>query len=295
MFRSIPSTLLAPLVLASLGVAQDPRVPDPLARELTVSGDAFGQEGVSELFIGRSPGARVLYFRLDRDATGGDSDPGAKPAGVARWVRTPGRGFGEHRSELELNLFDSGTLASHVETILPGERKLVWREVRPRGRRTLLLSGASSHGFSLVDATGGEVRRSELRGERGLLPLELVESVQGGQVFMGSFSIFQPLSGAFEHLDVVTREGRDEDGYSTRDLLVRGPEGDVRARYRFRRGELFQFSWRDDGPRARRISGDEYERLVGAHVVEEESVSLLPEERKPTAPTPTLEGPNEGR
>ncbi len=223
--------------------------------------DAFASGAVSELSIGRAPGSRVLYFRLDR-AQLDEARRKETPLGVARWMRTPGRGFGEHRSELEIYFFDSRTRLSHIETMLPGERRLLWREVRPQGGRTLLLDGASSAGFSIVDTNGGEVRRSEIDAERGLLPLEIVEAARKGQVYMGSFSIFQPLAGGFETLQLRTRRSRDAHGYGLRDLLITEPDGTQRASYRFRRGELFEFGWRQDGPRARRVSEEEFARWM---------------------------------
>ena len=245
--------------------------------------DALSNGDVRELFIGRPPGTQVVYFRLDRET------PGDRPLGLGRWMRTPGRGFGEHRSELEVLLFEEETRFSHVETVLPGERRLIWREVRPRSGRTVTAAGASSSGFTILDNVGGEVRRATTNAERGILPLELVEAARRGEDFLGTFQVFQPLSGGFEQLLVDTREVEDRRGERTRELSLRQPDGTQRASYRFRRGELVEFAWTAGGPRARRISEGEYRERLAAE-------APLPEERTSPLPTPpSLEGPNPPR
>ena len=258
----------------------------------STSKDAFEAGAISELFIGRPPGAQVLYFRLDRGAWNEDKR-GESPLGVARWMRSRGEGFGESRSELEVYFFEDRTRLSHVEQILPGERLLVWREFRAQGGRSLHLKGASSTGFQLTDTSKGGTRRASVGGERGLLPLELVEAVGRGQVYMGSFPIFQPLSGAFESLQLRTKKGLDENGYRIRDLFVTEQNGTVRASYRFRRGEVFEFGWREDGPRARRITPEEHGRWV--RTLGPRSRAKESNEKPSETRTPELEGPNPGR
>jgi len=252
------------------------------------SRDTFETGHISELFIGRPPGAQVLYFRLDR---GKRSDE--EPLGVARWMRSRGSGFGESRSEVEIYFFENGTRLSHVEQMLPGERLLVWREFRAQGGRSLHLRGAASSGFQLTDTSRGEVRRARIGGRRGLLPLEIVEAVGRGRDYMGAFPVFQPLSGSFESLQLHTRNGRDARGYRFRDLRVTEEDGTVRASYRFRRGEVHEFGWRDDGPRARRITPEEHGRWVRRLGPREPGAE--PEEGRPyPSSTPVLEGPHPG-
>jgi len=251
------------------------------------SRDAFEAGHISELFIGRPPGAQVLYFRLD---LGERRDE--EPLGVARWMRSRGSGFGESRSEIELYFFESGTRLSHVEKMLPGERHLIWREFRAQGGRSLNLKGAASSGFQLTDTSRGEVRRARIGGKRGLMPLEIVEAVGRGRVYMGSFPVFQPLSGSFESLQLHTRSGTDARGERFRDLLLTEESGSVRASYRFRRGEVHEFGWRDDGPRARRITAEEHGRWVRQLGPREKRASER--ERPSRAATPALEGPHPG-
>jgi hypothetical protein len=256
--------------------------------------DSFASGSVTELFIGRASGAQVVYFRLDR-GTVGEASPREAPLGLGRWIRTPGRGFGEHRSEVELQFFEAETRLSHVETMLPGTRKLLWREVRPQGGRTLMLSGAASSGFTVVDSTQGGVHRSSLGGARGLLPLELVESVRRGQTYMGTFPIFQPLGGRFEELQVFTEDSRDENGYAVVELRLSEDDGTLRADYRFRRGELVEFGWRADGPRARRISATEHAHWQALFAPPQDPKDDASERSHRSSSTPTVEGPNSPR
>lgn len=260
----------------------------------TSTRDSFAAGAVTELFIGRASGAQVVYFRLDRGAVS-EASLREAPLGLGRWIRTPGRGFGEHRSEVELQFFGAETRLTHVETMLPGTRKLLWREVRPQAGRTLMLSGAASSGFTVVDSTTGGIRRSSLGGAGGLLPLELVESVRRGQVYMGTFPIFQPLGGRFEPLQVVTADNRDENGYSVVELHLFEDDGTLRADYRFRQGELVEFGWRADGPRARRISATAHEHWQALFAPPQEPEGGAPDRSRRSSSTPTVEGPNSPR
>lgn len=224
----------------------------------TVQDSPFEGRAIRELYLGLPPGTRVEYFRLDRESLLDEAEriPGA--SGLVRWIVGPDPEREEAwRVELEASFFHGETRVIHTERLQPRMRELVFREVRAQAGRTLYLTWDPEVGVRSLEMMGGELRREELDPGRGtLFPLSLVEMVRRGVDFQGSVSVFQPLVGAPEELELAVRDDGAE-----RVLELR--RGDLSAgSYRFRETQLVSFRWQEGGPVATRISRAQYEALL---------------------------------
>ena len=215
------------------------------------------EEGLHEEALEVLPPAavRVRWFRLEvADPAEGERDV---PLGLLRWVSGHDAGRGELFTELEWTLFEPRTRITHVETLEEGERKLVFRERRPRSGRTLVVAGNPRAGYRSVETTGGDLFRRELA-EAGQLSLLLLEAARQGLELPARSRLFEPLSGTFQ-----TRYPRVEeapDGLRT--LRLYDAEGRTRARHRFQGTEPVELRFSEEGPRALAVSRREYERLL---------------------------------
>jgi hypothetical protein len=187
---------------------------------------------------------------------------------VARWISGPdpadpaGEG---RRIEVEVVFFDVDTRVVHSERLRPTERKLVYREVRPKAGRTLLLEWVPYGSPRVSEVVGQGVRRRELDVRGGaFLPLDLVEIVRTGGSFSGAFPVFSALAADVESLRIETRATREagSDGEPARrelELL----RGDLLAGwYAFEGTSLVSFRWQEGGPVARPITAEGYRALL---------------------------------
>lgn len=257
---------------------------------------------VGELTLLNPPGTRIEYFRLDlapqrepepepeeRAGEPAVLDASARePVGVLRWISGPEtapdgrRGL---RLETETTLFDVATRVIHTETLLPDERKLVYREVREREGRTVLLESRSPAAgvvaeLRVSETMGGVIHRREPDATGGvLLPLYLLENVRSGASFRGEFALFLPLSAEVELLTLDTlllpvadgpprggavAAGADEEGTTLppRELRLHRGDGLFAGAYRFEGADLVGFRWQAGGVSARAIDEEEYRRWL---------------------------------
>ena len=237
----IPLTVLSAILVAA---ASTPSQDTPLT-----SGD------VRSVHLLKPAGTRVEHFRLERGA------PGSDPVGLVRWISGPDPEHeGGWRVEREVIFFDETTRVVHTERLHPDRRKLVWREVRPRSGRTLVLEWTPDGRTTSYETIGGEIFRKELDLPGGaLLPLSLVEHARLGEDWQGSFPVFRPLASDFELLQLgVRREG------SARQLELRRTDGLLVGRFQFRGHELESFRWQEGDLVARAISATTFRELVPA-------------------------------
>jgi hypothetical protein len=198
--------------------------------------------------------------------------PGAEPLGLVSWrLREDGHG---REIELDVRFLEEGQRVLHVEHLEARRAKLVWRELRAAGGRSILGEWDEKTGALRVIEWGRPtaVRESLVSPGGAVLPLYLLELARAGEVEGGRLEVFDPLARALEGLRVVHRfgarrapieaaeavssEGR---GFLLERLveLVRD-DGTLAGSYLFSGDELLAFRWQAGGPRARRIPPEEY-------------------------------------
>jgi hypothetical protein len=242
-----PHSLLLPALLA---LAASAPAPGGERQSPLENGDVRSVE-----LLG-GPDARVETFRLS--LPGGDP---RDPVGIARFSTgaAPGGGL---RIELDAQFFDVDVRVLHVEVLRPSEVKLVWREIRARGGRTVLLEWSREDPvLRFTDLAGGENLRRELDGSRGaLMPLFAIQQARGGAALEGPLVVFDPPAGRLASMQFTTTE---EDG--RRVVRTRHLSGATGASFEFDGDELVAFSWQAGGPRAEAISQETYETLLLNH------------------------------
>ena len=207
---------------------------------------------VREVVLERPLGTRESWFRLDRPG-----EERGEPVGLVRWRVAPGREDDEGWTvESETLFVAEKTRLLHTEELSPTARRLVWREIRPPSGRTVRLEWPGEGPLSSYDQGGGAVLRRELEpGARASLPLALIELLRSGGEG-GSYSVYQPLSNAFEELVASV-----SDRGSERAIVLRRADGDLAGRFLFRGEECAEFQWQEGGAIGTPIERAEYDRL----------------------------------
>ena len=216
---------------------------------------------VRSLDLERASGTWAQHFRLDRPGAPEDEPP----VGLARYVSGPDSEGGA-RVELELQYFARGVTVIQIEQVSPARKRLVFREVRERGGRTLFLEGPSGAGLSGYELGGPEVVRRELAD--GLLPLFLIEAARTGGALPEEADVVDPLAAGVEELRFLRRE--DREGESV--LEVRRTDGSLRWRLTTLAGELRELRFQERGPLARPVTAEEFERIRAQHELEARAV-----------------------
>ncbi len=199
------------------------------------------------------PGTWVQYFCVER--TGARAEEA--PLGLLRYLAGPDSEGGE-RVELELQYLVDGMTVVHTEQVSQARRRLVFREVRERGGRTLFLEGPLGAGLSGYELGGTEVVRHELTG--GELPLFLIEAARRGSAWSDEMAVLDPLAATDELLKLATRTAGEE-----RVFEARRADGSLRWRVSARGAELVEWRFQERGPAARAIPLVEYRRLREQH------------------------------
>jgi hypothetical protein len=191
---------------------------------------------------------------------------GAEPIGLVAIRRT------EHGEALQLELEvsysteDLAVLAT--ERREAGHVELIWREVRPRGGRTLFVQrGLVPTEAELREWGGTACLRQTLRSRA---PIEflpgILERARAGE--SGRIEHFDPLSRALESLELVTVPLPDDSGAmaatNTRSIELRRMDGSPALRLRFAGESLEGLAWGQDGQRARRITAEEFRQRRAA-------------------------------
>jgi len=206
-------------------------------------------------------------------------------------------GFGdgpERRIEQATTFFDVDTRVIHTESLRPEERRLVYREVRERAGRTVLVEWPLGEELRSADTVGRAVVRREHDFATGaFFPLYLVEAARRGESFEGEFEVFQPLANRLEPLRI--RLERSAEGHT---LSLWRPDGRLAGRYRFQGDRLVAFQWQAGGPVARAISRERYAELLAERDATEEAEGASEEGEEPRAgagpPGAGLDGDRDG-
>jgi len=269
---SLPQAwILAPLAALFAGEAS------PLARSTPADQEPTVEAGPAPSLVG-SVRVREEHFVLEAappDALLAPS-PHAEPLGLVSWrLREDGEG---REIELDVRFLEEAQRVLHVEHLQARGAKLVWRELRAAGGRSLLGEWDEKTGALRVIEWGGPtaVRESLVASEGAVLPLYLLELARAGEVEGGRLEVFDPLARSLEGLRVVQRFGArrapveaaeatsaEDRGFLLQRMveLVRD-DGTLAGSYLFSGDELLAFRWQAGGPRARRIPPEEYrERL----------------------------------
>ena len=207
------------------------------------------------------PGTWVQYFRLERDG----AREGEPPAGLVRYVAGPDT-EGGLRVELELQYLTRGVTVIHTEQVSPARRRLVFREVREHGGRTLFLEGESGAGLSGYELGGPEA--VPRRVVDGVMPLFLIEAARTGGALPEEAAVVDPLSASVEPLRLLQRQ---DEGEGERFLEARRADGSLRWRLRTLAGELRELRFQERGPRAVPVTVEEFERIRVQHELEARS------------------------
>lgn len=239
-----PFSLLCAL-LAGLSLAQDG------ARERVAP---LESGMVRSLELEPLPGTRAQYFRLDAAGAG----PDRAPVALLRYVAGPDR-VGGVRVDFELQYLASDVRVLHTEQASLASRRLVFRELRGGGGRTLFLQGSPSAGFEGHELGIGEVVRRELAGP-GEFPLLLLESVRLGQDLPPEAFVLDPLSAGFELLRITCSKQDD-----LRRIEGRRIDGSLRWRVVARGEELLEWRFQERGPVARSVPREVFEALLEQH------------------------------
>lgn len=157
-----------------------------------------------------------------------------------------------------------------VECLSAKSPRLVWREVTPRGGRTIFAEWmARSQELKVLEwGLDGSLRESLETSRGAIMPHYLLELVRSGRVDGGSFEVFDPLRGRLEHWTLEQRYVLGEPGdertaedptHPQREIELRRDDGTLAGRYRFEGTELVAFQWQEGGLELRRIDPAEYE------------------------------------
>ena len=237
--------------------------------------DARGEGGVGvhaapapalpapEAAIATDRETRTAWFRLD--PPGMEPDPERRPVGVARWITGPldaAESDEGRRVELELRWFGADVRLLVAERILPTEHRVIWREQRGGGGRTVLVSVDRADPTALVRVTetaAGAVRRRTMNRDRGAWQLlSLVEAASRDVQPHGGARVVMPQMATVEPTELQLET--DSDGRRT--LSLRFPDGLGGPSFTFEQRELVAFAWQAGGPVATRIPQDEHARWI---------------------------------
>jgi len=214
-------------------------------------------QAVREVRMGSLAGTQDSYFRLDRLSSPEPQQEG--PIGVVRWLHGPSSREGFHwRAECEVSFLGSGKRISLLEELGSMQRELSFRELTGSfGRRLTLRWTADGHATS-VDRAGRQRRRREYQlGSTSAFPLALVEMARLGKPLPQKMSVYQPLAGEFEELDLQIIRGVE-----SRTLRMTRKDGSTAGSYRFEGQRLISFRWQAGGMVATRLEPEAFRQLL---------------------------------
>jgi len=213
-----------------------------------------------------APALREEHFVLEVDApAAGERAASRQRVGLAV-LRRRNDAAGE-QTELDLRFEREETRVLHVERWRIGAPRLVWREWRPGGGRTVVAEPlAEADVVRVVEWGSTECARLDVTARGGaLLPLYFLELARRGEISSGSFPRFDPLSNSVERVTTaVAFAPCVEPGVVVRRFTLLRDVGTSAGSFVFEGDALREFRWQDGGLAARAVTREEYERLAGA-------------------------------
>lgn len=256
---------LAPLFALGAALAAGPR---PLPVEAP-SAAPWGLQGVEE--------ERVELFLVEWAGTGPhparelelpEALEAARSRGEVGLVALRRRRVdGGWQLEQDIAFPFEGVRVMAVECLSEASPRLVWREVTPRGGRTLFAEWRErSEELRVVEwGLDGTLRESLRTGQGAVMPQYLVELARSGGVDGGTFAIFDPVTGGLERWSLTQRyladaEPAGETPGLLRELELRREDGTLAGRYRLRGAALVEMAWQEGGLRLCPVSEEGYRR-----------------------------------
>ncbi len=264
-----PRIPLAPLFAlgAALAAGGGPRVaPEPPPVGTRAAGVALdGQERVERFLVewagaGLPPaGAPGLPEALEEARLRGE-------VGLVELRRR--RVDGGWQLEQDIAFPFEGVRVMAVECLSAVSPRLVWREVTPRGGRTLFAEWRErSEALRVVEwGLDGSLRESHETGRGAVMPQYLVELARAGHLDGGTFRVFDPLAGGLERWTLTQRYLTAGDGGAPggpellREIELRREDGSLAGRYRLRGDELLELAWQEGGLRVSPLDEEGYRR-----------------------------------
>ena len=270
-----PSFLILAFLAAVVAIAFPWRSLDLGPSGAEGSGDAAHEDGsgvhaalaaaipAPEAAIATDLETRTAWFRLDPPGMQPDSE--RRPVGVARWITGPldaEQSDEGRRVELELRWFGADVRLLVAERILATEHRVIWREQRGGGGRTVLVSVDRSDPAALVRVTetaAGAARRRTMNRDRGAWQLlSLVEAASRDVQPHGGARVVMPQMAQVEPTELKLEQAAS----GRRTLSLRFPDGLGGPSFTFEQRELVAFVWQAGGPVATRIPQDEHARWI---------------------------------
>lgn len=179
----------------------------------------------------------------------------------------------DHGWQLELEVsypFERVRLLG-VECLNPRSPRLVWREILPRGGRTVFAEWTEESAELRAHEWGmdGSLRERKSTCRGAVMPHYLLELARCGQVTGGTFEVFDPLlrdlspwtlSTSYELAEGVADEAGGG-GPRPRRVELRREDGTLAGSYLFQGTQLVSFRWQEGEVEARRITETEYDEL----------------------------------
>ena len=159
---------------------------------------------IKSVELSGSPDTTVRHFRLDRGSV--ELGPEAPaPIGLLRWLCGPDPNGQGTRLEIEATFFQERVLVVHSERLSEAELSLTWREVGDSAGRTLVLRGSREGTFTIADSSAKGIEKRSVPGNAGEFPLAFLEVARRGGKLPAEVALFDPASGAFEAVNVISR------------------------------------------------------------------------------------------
>lgn len=235
---SLLDAILLGLVCAPLAARPDADVPD------------------LDRWDGGAP--RIEHFAI------GWSGAADRPLGLVRHLE--GTRDGVPWMERDTHWLEPRTRVLHVECPRLHEPLLVWREMRRRGGRTLLLVQDEAGGpVRAVEWEGGDATRTEAAvGHVPTTPLVLLHALREDRREPGALELFDPLARATEPLTLGIARAPLPGGQPLRLVEARRPDGELALRAVFAGRSLLAWQDQEGGPVAHRIGALRHDALLRA-------------------------------
>jgi hypothetical protein len=151
-----------------------------------------------------------------------------------------------------------------VECLSPKSPRLVWRELTPRGGRTIFAEwGVKDEELKVLEwGQDGSLRESLDTSRGAVMPQYLLELVRAGNVSSGQFEVFDPIVGGLDlwTLEITFPAPPDEaQALVLRQAEFRRSDGSLAGRYRFAGGDLVEFQWQEGCLRLRKINAQAFQ------------------------------------